>query len=103
MNEYRPQLANEIAALEARAAQLQASGSDCSVRLASLAAESEAARSAEDCAAAGKVTRKIHLEQQRADRIAGELKTLLELVAARRSRYGLQAPPAAMTGPAEPH
>lgn len=101
MNEYRPELAREIASLETRAAQLEGTGSDCRLRLTSLLAESEAARSAEDAVGAQKIGRKIHLEEQRAGRIASELRTLLELIAARRSRYGLQAPP--HPGPIEPH
>lgn len=101
MNEYRPQLANEIAALETRAAQLHATSEDSGRRLAALAAESEAARSAEDAVATQRIGRKIHLEAQRAERIAGELGTLLELIAARRARYGLQPSRAPLTGPSE--
>lgn len=99
MNEYRPQLANEIASLETRAAQLQITSSGCSLRLASLAEESEAARTADDAVGAQKIGRKIHLEEQRAARVSSELATLLELIAARRSRYGLQAPPRAGSSP----
>lgn len=102
MNEYRGQLANEIASLETRAAQLEGTSSDCRIRLTSLFAESAAARSAEDAVATQKIGRKIQLEEQRAGRIASELKTLLELIAARRSRYGIQALPRPAEGPIEP-
>lgn len=103
MNEYRPQVANEIASLETRAAQLQGTNFQCSLRLASLLAESQAARSAGDAVAAQKSGRKIHLEEQRAERIASELKTMRELIAARRNRYGLPPLPSPLTGPIEPH
>ena len=90
MNEHAPQMPAEIATLVTRAGQLEAAKSACGVHLARLAAESEAARSAEDGAASQRIGRKIHLEEQRAQRVSSELETLLTLIAARRARYGLR-------------
>lgn len=93
VNEYRPEVSREIRSLQTRANQLQTTSAACELRLTSLAVESEAARSANDGIALQKVGRKIHLEKQRAAHVASEIRTLLELIAARRSRYGLQPLP----------
>ena len=89
MSEYTLRMAAEIASLQTRADQLRSTSSDSRLRLAALAAEAEAALSAEDHVAAQKVARKIHLEEQRGARLTNEMETLLELITARRSRYGL--------------
>lgn len=102
MSEYSLWVAAEIVSLQTRADQLRSTSSGCTLRLAELAVEAEAALSAQDPVAAQKVARKIHLEEQRGVRVANEVETLLELIAARRSRHGLQASPAPATAPLNP-
>ena len=89
MNEYRPQMESEIASLQARADQLETANSTCRLRLESLAAEADVARSSENELAVQRVQRRMQVEQQRALRITGEIRTLIHLIAARRSQAGL--------------
>lgn len=94
-------MADEITSLERRAAQVRATSSETGVRLAALAALREAATAAGDAEAVQKIRRKIEVQQRQADKVLSELKTLLTLIAARRSRYGLPKAPAETKPPAQ--
>jgi hypothetical protein len=98
MNENSTHVAAEIASLQRRADQLAASNVGTASLLANLMAEAAEARSADDATGAGRLDRRIHLIRQRDAQVVREIHTLEELIAARRTRYGLASPGQAGTG-----
>lgn len=89
MKENHTHLFAEIAALQRRADQLTVTNLASERLLTSLMDRAEAARSLQDLSGALRLDRKIHLMRQRRTRAAQEIDTLLELIAARRARYGV--------------
>ncbi len=102
MNRDDGHIPAEIVALQRRADQLTATKADADVLLASLAGEAEAARRLPDLPLALRLDRRVHLLRQRRARTLQEINTLLEIIAARRARYGLAGPATAVERPPEP-
>ena len=86
---FRSQVESEIVSLQARAQRLAPSESELERLLAALAVEVDAARAAEDVAAVERLTRKIHAVQRHKAQVVYEIRTLGELIEARRAKYGL--------------
>jgi hypothetical protein len=84
----------EIASLQVRAERLAPPERELERLLAALAVEVDAARVADDAAAVERLSRKIRVVTQHKAQVVYEIRTLGELVEARRARYGL-----ARTGP----
>ncbi len=86
-SEYHEHLSAEIVSLQARAKQLTLTTSAADRLLASLRVEAEAVRSVQDTAGLQRVVRKIQVAERRRRLVVDELKTMLELIAARRARW----------------
>jgi hypothetical protein len=85
-SEYHQHLSTEIVSLQKRANQLTLTTSAADRLLASLRVEAEAARSVQDIIGLQRVVRKIQIAERRRRLVVNELKTMLELIAARRTR-----------------
>jgi hypothetical protein len=95
VNEVRPQISAEITSLQRRADQLTASNAGTERLLAELSAQADAARTTDDATGAQRLERRIHLLRLQRTHAVQEIRTLLDLIAARRVRYGIAIPAAA--------
>lgn len=95
VNEVRGHITAEITSLQRRADQLTVSNAGTERLLAKLSGEADAARSTEDVTGAERLERRMHLLRLQRTHTAQEIRTLLDLIAARRTRYGIVTPAAA--------